>query len=67
MELEHAFQQSMPYTAFQLLFVSSLLIPGMLGRIDIVRGFVRTVTSYVVSFAPVAALIYVLYEVSHWY
>jgi hypothetical protein len=64
MELEHAFQLSSFFTAFQLLFMSSLVVSGFLGRADIFRAFVRTVTMYLMSFGPVALLVYVLYEVS---
>jgi hypothetical protein len=64
MELEHAFQLSGAFTLFQLLFMSSLLIPAMAGRTDIVRAFVRTLTVQIVSFGPMALLLYVLYEVS---
>lgn len=64
MELEHAFQQSGAFMALQLLFMSSLLIPGAVGRTDVYRAFVRTLTSYVVSFGPMALLVYVLYQVS---
>jgi hypothetical protein len=48
----------------QLLFMSALLIPETVGRSDVYRAFVRTLTSYVVSFGPMALLVYVLYQVS---
>ncbi len=50
--------------AFQLLFMSSLLFTGMMGRADMYRSLVNTLTSYVVSFGPMALLVYVLYGVS---
>ena len=50
--------------AFQLLFMSSLLFPRMMGRADMYRSFVNTLTSYVVSFGPMALLVSVLYGVS---
>jgi hypothetical protein len=64
MELEYIFQQSSAFTLFQLLFMSSLLITGILGRVDIYLAFVRMLATYVISFGPVALLVYVLYEVS---
>jgi len=64
MELEHAFQLSNFLTAIELLFMSSVAFFGFLGRADIFRSFVRTLTTYVMSIGPVALLIYVLYEVS---
>ncbi len=64
MELEHLFQQSGTFTLLQLLFFSSFLVPGIMGGTDIYRAFVRTLTSYVVSFGPMAVLLYVLYAVS---
>ncbi len=64
MELEHAYQQSEFIAALQLLAAGSLLVPGALGRSDMFRAFVGSVTSYVVSFGPLAVLIYVLYRVS---
>lgn len=64
MELEHAFQLSSFFTAVQVLFMSSLVGFAFLGRADIFRAFVRTLTTYIMSFGPVALLVYVLYEVS---
>lgn len=65
MELEHAFQQSGFLVALQLMIVGSLLAPGVMGGSALYYRFVRTITSYVVSFGPVAVLMYVLYMVSH--
>ncbi len=65
MELEHAFQQSGFLVAMQLMIVGSLLVPGVWGRSALYYRFVRAMTSYVVSFGPVALLVYVLYKVSH--
>ena len=64
MELEYIFQQSSAFTLLQLLFMSSLLITGILGRVDIYLAFARTLATYVISFGPVALLVYVLHEVS---
>jgi hypothetical protein len=64
MELEYIFSQTGAFTLFQFLFMSSLLIPSMLGRTDIFPAFVRTLATYVVSFGPLAMLVYVLHAVS---
>lgn len=63
MELEHLFQQSNAFTAFQLLFVTSFLLPEMAGREDIYRSLIRSVTSSVVTFTPVGMLLFILYRV----
>lgn len=63
MELEHFLHQSGWYCIAQLL-MGSLMVPAMIGRVDLYRSFVRTVASQVVSFGPFALLVYVLYEVS---
>jgi len=52
---------------FQMMFLGSLLVPSMLGRMDLYNKVVRALTSNVVSFWPVAMLAYVLYQVSHLY
>lgn len=65
MEFEHAFQQSGFLVAFQLLVVASLLAPGVMGWSALYQRFIRSVASSVVSFGPVALLVYVLYKVSH--
>jgi hypothetical protein len=65
MELEHAFQQSGFLVAFQVLVIGSLIAPAAMGGTAVLHRFVRTVASYVVSFGPMAILIYVLYKVSH--
>ena len=67
MELEHAFQQSNFFLMFQMMFLGSLLVPSMLGRMDLYNKVVKALTSNVVSFWPVAMLAYVLYQVSHLY
>lgn len=64
MELEHAFQQSGFLVAFQLMVMASLLAPAVLGDSSAYHRFIRSAASYVVSFGPVAILIYVLYRVS---
>ena len=64
--MEHTFTlQWGNVAALQMLFFTTLLFPGIVGRGDVFRAFVGTVTSYVVSFAPMALLIYLLYTVSH--
>ncbi len=65
MELEHAFQQSGFLVAFQLLVVGSLLVPGVMGGSALYYRFVRAAASYIVSFGPMALLVYALYKVSH--
>lgn len=63
MELDYLFQHSGLFMALQLM-MGSLLAPAAMGRTDLYRSFVRNITSYVVSFGPVALLVYVLFEVS---
>ncbi len=65
MDFEHAFLQSNFFVLFQMMFMGSLLVPGIIGRIDLYGKVVRALTSNVVSFGPVALLLYVLYNVSH--
>ncbi len=65
MELEHAFQQSGFLAALQILIAGSLLMPGMFGNSVLYQRFARTIATYVVSFGPMALLVYVLYRVSH--
>jgi hypothetical protein len=64
MEFEHAFQQSNIFLMFQMMFMGSLLVPSMLGRMDLYSKGVRALASNVVSFGPIAMLVYVLYQVS---
>ena len=65
MELEHAFQQSEFLVALQILIAGSLLGPGVFGNSALYQKFARAVATYVVSFGPLALLVYVLYRVSH--
>jgi hypothetical protein len=65
MELEHAFQQSEFLAALQIFIAGSLLAPGVLGNSALYHRFARTAAIYVVSFGPMALLVYVLYRVSH--
>jgi len=67
MELEHAFLQSNFFMLFQMMFLGSLMVPSMLGRLDIYGKAARTAASVVVTVGPVAILLYVLFEVSHLY
>lgn len=64
MGLEHAFQQTGFLVALQLMIVGSVLAPGVLGGAVLFQRFVTTAASYVVSFGPIAVLIYMLYRVS---
>ena len=64
MELEHAFQQSGFLAALQIFIAGLLLAPGVLGNSALYQRFARTAATYVVSFGPMALLVYVLYRVS---
>jgi hypothetical protein len=63
MELEHVMQQSGWFLIMQML-MGSLLVPAMIGRVDLYRSFVRSAASNIVSFGPFGLLVYVLFEVS---
>ena len=65
MELEHAFQQYELLAALQIFVAGSLLAPCVLGNSALYQRFARTVATYVVSFGPMALLVYVLFRVSH--
>jgi hypothetical protein len=67
MELEHAFLQSNFFVLFQMMFLGSLMLPSMLGRLDIYGKAARTAATVVVTAGPAAILMYVLFEVSHLY
>ncbi len=64
MEMEHAFQQSGFMVALQIFLSGSLLATGVFGNTDLYRRFIETVAVYVVSFGPMALLIFVLFRVS---
>ncbi len=64
MDFEYAFQQAGFIQAFQLMIIGALVAPGVMGRSDLYRVFAGKVASNVVTFGPVATLIYVLYAVS---
>lgn len=64
MELEHAFQQSGFLVAFQIMVIGSLTAPGILWGIAVYQRFVKALASCVVSFGPMAILVYVLYKLS---
>lgn len=67
MELEYVLNGSMANAvALQMLLLICLLLPAAIGRADLYRAFVSTATSYVVSIAPVATLMYALYRISQW-
>ncbi len=42
MEFEHAFQQSNFFLMFQMMFMGSLLVPSMLGRMDLYSKGVKS-------------------------
>ena len=63
MELEYLLQHSGSFMVLQLM-MGSLMVPAAMGRTDLYRSFARNMASYVVSFGPVALLVYVLFEVS---
>jgi len=65
MDFEHAMMQSNLFLLFQMMFMGSLLVPSIIGRIDLYGKAVRVLASNLVSFGPVALLVYVLYHVSH--
>jgi hypothetical protein len=67
MELEHVLNGSMANAAaLQMLLLIGLLLPAAIGRSDLYRAFASTVTSYVLSIAPVATLVYALYRITQW-
>jgi hypothetical protein len=49
---------------FQMMFLGSLMVPSLLGRLDIYGKAARTAATVVVTVGPVAMLVYVLFEVS---
>ena len=63
MELEHLMHHPGWLLAMQLL-LGSLMVPAMMGRIDLYRKVVNAAASNVVTFGPFGLLVYVLYEVS---
>ena len=65
MDFEHAFLQSNFFMLFQMMFLGSLMVPSMFGRVDIYGKAARTAATLVVTVGPVAILMYVLFEVSH--
>jgi hypothetical protein len=65
MEFEHAFLQSNVFMIFQMMFMGSLLLPSFIGRVDLYGKVVRALSANLVSFGPVALLVYILYQVSH--
>jgi hypothetical protein len=65
MELEHMLQQTNVFLMFQMIFLGSLMVPSMIGRIDLYGKIARVLASNVVSFGPFGILVYVLYHVSH--
>ncbi len=64
MELEHAFQQPAFVAALQFFIAGTLLVPRILGESDLYRRFIAAGAAYVVSFGPMALLVYVLYRLS---
>jgi hypothetical protein len=64
MELEHAFQQSGFLVAFQLMLVGSLVAPAAMGETTLYFRLARSLASFVVTFGPMAILVYMLFKVS---
>ncbi len=64
MEFEHAFQQSGFLVAFQLLIVGGLIAPGVWAGEALYQRFARAAATTVVTFGPMAVLVYVLYKVT---
>ncbi len=64
MDFEHAFQQSGFLVALQLMVIGSVVAPAAMGGSALLQRFVRAIASYVVSFGPMAILIYMLYKLS---
>ncbi len=64
MEWEHAFQQSEYLAALQIFMAGALMAPGVLGSRDLYARFIAAGTAHVISFGPLALLVYVLYRVS---
>lgn len=64
MDFEHAFQQAGYIPAFQMMIIGMLVAPGVMGRSDLYRVFMGKAASSVVTFGPVAMLLYILYAVS---
>jgi hypothetical protein len=63
MELEHFLRHPMWFLIMQML-MGSLLMPALIGRMDLYRSCIRQTASLVVTFGPFGLLVYVLYEVS---
>ncbi len=64
MDFEHAFQQTEFILAMQMMIVGSALGLVLMGRNNFYRIFVGQIASFVVTFGPMAVLLYVLYAVS---
>lgn len=64
MDFEHAFQQSGFLVAFQIMVISSIVAPAAMGGEALLHKFIRTMASCVVSFGPMAILVYMLYKLS---
>jgi len=64
-DFEHMFQQSGFITAFQTLIFGSLMIIGVAGKDERFRRVIEKATSSMITFGPMAVLLYVLYSVSH--
>ena len=48
MDFEHAFMQSNFFMIFQMMFMASLLVPSIIGRVDLYGKVLRTLASNVV-------------------
>lgn len=64
MDFEHAFQQTGIIAAVQMLAFGAIALPGLADRSELYRVFISRVATYVVTFGPVAILLYILAEVS---
>jgi uncharacterized membrane protein YeaQ/YmgE (transglycosylase-associated protein family) len=64
MDFEHAFQQTGFILSLQMMVVGSVMGPAVMGRSDFYRIIVGKIASLVVTFGPMAMLLYVLYAVS---
>jgi len=64
-DFEYMFQQSGFITAFQTLLLGLLMILCVAGKQERCRRAIEKATSSIVTFGPMALLVYVLYSVSH--
>jgi len=65
-EFEHVFQQSGFISALQVMMLGVVMAAGVAGKNEQYCGFVEKATIGMVTFGPMAMLIYVLYSVSRF-